>query len=38
MILAVNTGVSHLVWLSDPAAMMTAVRVYEDIARENKRK
>ena len=30
--MAVETGVPHTVWLSDPRALMTAVRVLEDRA------
>jgi hypothetical protein len=35
--LAVATGVAHTVWLSDPAAMTTAARVFEDRARADRR-
>lgn len=35
--LAVHTGVSHRVWLSDPAAMVTASRVLAEIAEAQKK-
>jgi hypothetical protein len=36
--LAVHTGVSHEVWLADPAAMTTAARILEDMAKEQKKR
>lgn len=38
MTLAVQTGISHLIWLSDPAAMSTAVDVLARIAAETNKK